>query len=76
MLEQFKATMKLFGYTQFTVCHAMGGLDVTVHELIYDAAGWPALWAVCDKLGVGRGCGQRYYHQIKDGTLPIGVYEL
>jgi hypothetical protein len=76
VLDEFKATMKLFGYTQFEVRDGGPyGFEVVVTEHRQDASGWPALWLVCDKLGISQGCGGRYYRQIK-ATLPVGVYNL
>jgi len=76
MLEKLKATMTLFGYTQFEVQdNGVYGFEIVVTEHREDASGWPALWHVCDKLRIGRGCGGRYYQQIKAG-LPVGVYNL
>ena len=76
-LELFKATMRLFGYTWFSVRNnGASGLEVTVRENCPDANEWPAVWQVCNKLGVGWGCGNDMSHQLKAESLPEGEYFL
>ncbi len=76
-LEMFKATMRLFGYSWFCVIRVPGsGWEVVVRERRYDARNWPALWHVCEALGVARGCGGGMYQQIKNEILPEGEYYL
>jgi len=76
-IDQFKATMKLFGYSWFQIRrYSLYGDDIFVRERIYDATGWPALWAICKATGIYYGCGGTLYHQIKRGSLPLGDYTL
>ncbi len=37
---------------------------------------WPPIWGVCEKFGIGGGCGNSDQHQIDDSSLIDGVYHL
>lgn len=38
--------------------------------------GWPAIWAVCEELKIGKGCGNTGQHQANCSRLIDGVYKL
>lgn len=38
--------------------------------------GWPPIWGIVERLGIGVGCGNGDQHQIDDSNLIDGVYHL
>lgn len=42
----------------------------------HDENGWPAIWGVVERIGIGMGCGNSNQHQIDARRLVDGVYHL